>query len=367
MNTPGGLRRDVRTTYIEWAKLHSAARFNLVKSDVAAYPLAGLPVCVEDLEISGASLYGYAPLQERLARKAGVPEECVVAATGTSMANHLAFAALLEPGDEVLIEHPAYDPILAVATYLGARVRRFELRFADGFRADPAAVERAMTAATRAVVVTNLHNPAGVRVPDEVLAEIAAVAYRHGAYLVVDEVYAEACTEPPFRSAFHLAPNVLVTSSLTKAFGLSGLRCGWVLAPAPLAHRMWRLNDLFGVVAAHPAERIAVVALDHLDAIAARAHALIARNRALLDTFLDSRADLETVRPAEGATLVFPRLAGGQVDALCRLLRERYDTSVVPGRFFEMPEHFRIAVGGETAMVEEGLARLGAALDALRS
>jgi hypothetical protein len=372
---------------MEWAKLHSQARFNLVKSDVAAYPLAKLPVRLDDLEINGPNPYGYAPLQERLARRSGVAEECVVAAAGTSMANHLALAALLEPGDEVLIEHPTYEPILAAARYLGAVVRRFPRRFEDGFAVDPAAVARAMTPATRAVVVTNLHNPSGVRVPDEVLRQVAEVAARHGAHLLVDEVYLEACFDTPVRSAFHLAPNVVATSSLTKAYGLSGLRCGWVLAAPPLARRMWRINDLHGATAAHPAERLAVAALDHLDAIAADSRALLARNRALLDAFLAARRDLAWVPPAAG-TLVFPRLLSGgslaaapestggslaaataestgRVDALCDLLRERYETTVAPGRFFEMPEHFRIGFGGETAMVAEGLARLGRALDEL--
>ena len=147
-------------------------------------------------------------------------------------------------------------------------------------------------------------------------------------------------------------------------YGLSGLRCGWVLAPPPLARRMWRINDLHGAIPAHAAERLAVVALDHLPAIAAAARALLARNRALLAAFLDTRRDLETVRP-EAGTIVFPRLAGGEVEALCRLLRERHETSVVPGAFFESPGHFRLGIGGETEMVEEGLARLARALDEL--
>ena len=125
---------------MEWAKRESEARFNLAKSDLAPYPLAGLPVGIQDLEINGPSGYGYAPLNERLARKAGVAPECVVAATGTSMANHLALAAVVEPGDEVLIEHPTYELLLRTAEYLGATVRRFPRRFESGFAVEPDAV-----------------------------------------------------------------------------------------------------------------------------------------------------------------------------------------------------------------------------------
>src|ERR1700722_11596523 len=110
-------RREIRSAYIEWAKLRSEAPYKLAGSDMLAYPLKDLPVRIEQLEIaSPTDGYGYAPLVERLAKKAGVPADCVVQAQGTSMANHLAMAALLEPDDEVLIEEPAYEALLAVAT-----------------------------------------------------------------------------------------------------------------------------------------------------------------------------------------------------------------------------------------------------------
>jgi hypothetical protein len=125
---------------------------------------------------------------------------------------------------------------------------------------------------------------------------------------------------------------------------------------------MWRLNDLFGVIPAHAAERISVIALDHLNEIGNWARDHVATNRALVDRFLDSRADLQSVRPPAG-TIVFPRLLSGSVDDFCILLREKYETSVVPGKFFEMPDHFRLGFGGETAIVSEGLRRMAAALD----
>ncbi len=357
-------RRDSRSAYIEWAKLHAEAPFNLARSDVEDYPLAHLPVTLADLALNGPSAYGYGPLQERLAAKTGAPAESVVAATGTSMANHLAMAAVLEPGDEALIEEPTYGALADAATYLGAAVRRFPRRFEDAFALDPEAIERALTPQTRLVVATDLHNPSGARADAGALGEIVALAARRGVHVLLDEVYLEACFAAEARSAFHLGDNVIATGSLTKAYGLSGLRCGWILAAPALARRIWRLNDLFGVVPAHPAERLSVVALDHLPEIAARAQALLARNRRLLDAFLDSRSDLEVVRP-EAGTIVFPRRADGRIDDLCSLLRERYETTVVPGRFFGAPEHFRLGFGGETAMVEEGLARLGRALDEL--
>ncbi|MFY9584925.1 MAG: aminotransferase class I/II-fold pyridoxal phosphate-dependent enzyme [Candidatus Acidiferrales bacterium] len=361
MNQP---RSMMHSAYMEWAKTRARTRFDLATSGLASYPLAELPVRLEDLELSAPGGYGYEPLQRRLAARSGAPVECVVAATGTSLANHLAMTATLEPSDEILIEHPTYELLVTTARYLGAEVRRFPRRFEDGFRLDPGEVERCVTPRTRLIVVTNLHNPSGALADEHALEQIGEIARSAGARVLVDEVYLDAAALPLPRSAFHLGEHFLATSSLTKVYGLSGLRCGWVLAEPALARRMWRLQDLYEVIPAHPAERLSVIAIDHLDRIAARARALLDANRRLLDRFLDSRSDLQAVKPA-GGTTAFPQLLRGSVEALCTLLHEKYETSVVPGRFFELPEHFRIGIGGETPDVAAGLERLAAALDEL--
>lgn len=357
-------KRLKRSEYIEWAKTRSQARFNLATSGVIHYPIAELGATIEDIELSGPSWYGYEPLQQALAMKCGVATENVVAATGTSMANYLAMAAILEPGDEVVVERPAYDPLLSAAAFLGANVKRFERRFEEGFRVDPSEVERAVTNRTRLIVITNMHNPSSALVDNDTLRQVGEIAARVGARVLVDEVYLEALFDQSPRSAFHLGSEFVTTSSLTKAYGLSGLRCGWILVEPELAIRIWRLNDLFGNVPAHPAERLSVIALNNLDTIGARSRALLERNRPLLDQFLDSRDDLDTVRPGFG-TVVAPRVRRGRVEELCSLLREKYETSVVPGTFFEMPDHIRIGIACESEMLASGLERLGAALDEL--
>jgi aspartate/methionine/tyrosine aminotransferase len=357
--------RVMSSEYMQWAKTRSQARFNLASSGLMNYPLSTLPVKIEDLELSGQSLYGYEPLQKALADKCGVPPECVVAATGTSMANHLAMATLLEPGDEVLIEHPTYELLITVARYLGADVKRFARRFENGFRLETDEVERHVSTRTRLIGLTNLHNPTSMLTDNETLTRLGEIARRVGARVLVDEVYLDALFESTPHSAFHLGEGFIITSSLTKVYGLSGLRCGWVLAAPKLAHRMWLLNDLFGVIPAHAAERLSCVALQHLDQIAAHARQLLAANSELLNSFFASRDDLDWMEHRFG-TVSFPRLKRGDADKLCALLREKYETSVVPGRYFEMPQHIRIGLGCETATLAAGLERLGMALDEMR-
>jgi len=358
-------RTHIGSPYMQFAKLRSEAKYNLATSGIMSYPLKELPVTLEDLEINGSDEYGYAPLRERLAKLNGVTPECVVTAAGTSMANHLALAAALEPGEEALVEWPTYELLVTTLEYLGATVRYFDRRMEDGFRVDPAEVERKITPQTRLIVVTNLHNPTGVLIDEATLRAVGDVAKKNNARVLVDEVYLEALYQQRLLPAVHLGDHFVVTSSLTKAYGLSGLRCGWVLANPELARRMWHINDLYGVNAAHPAELLSVIALDNLERVAARARKLLETNRSALDDLLRSRDDIEYVRPESG-TIVFPKLRHGTVDNLDRLLREEYETSVVPGKYFGMPQHFRVGIGGDPEMTRGGLERLGLALDKLR-
>src|SRR5438128_94014 len=256
--------RHKHSDYMHWSKTQSRARFNLATSGVAPFPLRELPVQLETLEINGDSDYGYAPLQEAIAAHHGVDPDCVVESAGTSMANHLAMAAIIESGDEVLIEHPAYGPILDVAHYLQSNVKRFRRVEQNGWAIDPAEVRRCVTPKTRLIVITNLHNPTSALTCESALREIGDIARSIGALVLVDEVYLDAVYEGTPHTSFHLGPQFVVTSSLTKVYGVSGLRCGWILAHPDLAWRMRRLNDLYSDTPVHLGELLSVAAIQHL-------------------------------------------------------------------------------------------------------
>jgi aspartate/methionine/tyrosine aminotransferase len=354
-----------QSEYMHWAKTQSGARFNLATSGLANLSLSELDVRLDDLEITGLTGYGYEPLIHELSKRYQVNASNIVTAAGTSFANHLAMAALINPGDEVLIERPTYEPLLAVARYLGAEVRRFDRHPHEGFRISPDEIEKQVGERTRLIVLTNFHNPSGVSTSSSSLSEVGEIAKASGAHVLVDEVYLEMLFEDSPKSAFHLGPEFIATSSLTKAYGLSGLRCGWIFAEARLAAQMWRLNDLFAATPVHAGERLSVLALQQLGRIASVAKARLDTNRETLNHFLDSRDDLEATRPDQGS-IMFPRVKNGNAEKLFEVLREKYETSVVPGRFFEMPDNFRIGLGGEPEILAEGLTRLGAALDDLR-
>jgi hypothetical protein len=352
---------------MEWAKLRSTAKYNLATSGVVNFPLADLGVSIEQLEINGPSIYGYEPLLQAIARRYRVPQECVVSAVGTSLANYLALAATTEPGDEILVEQPTYELILSTAKYLGLEIKRFPRRAEKDFAIDLADVERNLTPRTRVIVICNFHNPTGALAPDATLRQVGDLVRKVGAYVLVDEVYREMLFESAPASAFHIDPErFIVTNSLTKAYGLSGLRCGWVLAAPELARRIFRINDLHGATFAHPAELLSVVALEKLPQIAARMKRMLEQNRTLLRQFLGRRDDLDCFWPEYG-TVVFPRLKRGDAETLCHLLRHDFETAVVPGSFFESPDRFRIGVGTPTESVRESLQQLGQGLDRYRA
>jgi aspartate/methionine/tyrosine aminotransferase len=356
-------RGAMQSDYMHWFKYQKPVRYNLASSEVPHFRLDRLPLTIGDLDLDGASHYRYPPLRRRIGEKYGVEPASIVTANGASMANFLAMAALVAPGEEVIFERPAYQPMLSSARFLGADIKWVERRADNGFRLDLDRLEQLVGRGTRLIAVTNLHNPTGALTGETDLQAIGAIAERSGAHVLVDEVYLDSAV-PPQRTAALLGPRFVATSSLTKVYGLSGLRCGWIFAEPELAERIWRLNDLFGVNQPHQSEMLSCFAFDHLEEVASGNAERLSANRGLFNQFVESRDDVECM-PAEHGITAFPRWLGGDTEPLHSLLRSNYDTAIVPGRWFEMADHFRVGLGGDTDMLAEGLARLGSALDEL--
>lgn len=358
--------RPVESSYLEWAKAHGNVTYNLAISGVPACDVRLVSPSVDDFTMVADNEYGWPPLLDRIASRYGVAAESVVLAHGTSMANHLACAALLEPGDEVLLETPGYDPLRVVPAYLHCDVRTFERREEAGYRLEVDRIERALTPRVRAVIISNLHNPSGALTQRPDLERLADLAETHDFRVLVDEVYLEwiyGSNEEP-RSAINLSPRFVTTRSLTKAYGLGPLRAGWILAEPTLADRMKRLNGIFTSSMSHPTERLAARVLDNAEGLLHSGRERIAHNRKSVTAFVERNPRLSWVRP-EAGTVGFVRLLTGDVDQLVERLLTEYDTLVVPGHFFGAPDHFRIGYGMDAGVLEEGLARLALAIGAL--
>jgi aspartate/methionine/tyrosine aminotransferase len=219
-----------------------------------------------------------------------------------------------------------------------------------------------MTSRTRVVVVTNLHNPSGIRSQDDVLRAVARVAASRGAFLVVDEVYAPFDALVDARGVFSssarkVAPNIVAVSSLTKCYGLGAHRIGWLLGPAEM---MGRVDDAITASCGHlPVShaRIALMALKRITALAERSRTLLAGKRAHVEAWVAGQG-LDWSAPQEGL-FGFVRVPGaGDLTAAIEAGAHHHEVLVAPGSFFGVPDGFRLAWSGPRTMVEEGLGRL---------
>ena len=353
--------------YIRWAKSLPRVNINLARSGIDHCPPSLLRLTAADFVTTLPVTYGYAPLREAIARRYRVGAGQVFTVSGgASFANWIACTAALDDagGDaEVIVERPTYQPLLRIIEALGFRIRRLDRRSKDGYAIDLDRFRSLVTPHTRLAIVTNLHNPSGARIPLDMVARMASLLARVKGVLLVDEVYLECVFRDRAESCVHAGRNVMTTNSLTKAYGLDGLRAGWVLGPPRLIRRAGAINDFMTNNGVAPGERMALAAFRHHRDIDRRAHALLDPNLRRLRAYLASETRLRAHVP-EGGNVVFPRLPRDvDGEAFATHLRRRYSTLVVPGRFFESPGHIRISFGTRPAVVARGLANVSAALD----
>jgi hypothetical protein len=308
----------------------------------------------------GDAAVGSRHLLDTLSRKEQVPQENIFLSLGTSLANFIIWSALLKRGDEVLIEFPAYEPMFKVPAYLGARVR-FVKRDPLDFSLSVPAIAEALTGKTRMIILTDPHNPSGSQVSTEVLQYLKELSQERGITVFVDEVYSRYYRE---RSLFVDYPEFVVTSSLTKFYGLGSLRCGWAFAPSAVVEKARLFSDYLT-----PEIPFAPLYLAHLllespvmAQLEERIRRRIKANREIVGTYLNQTEFLSCYIPRNGV-LFFPE-ARAQVDIkkFYAQLYKKYRMAVTEGRFFQMPRHFRMAAVLPPEAMKKGLRRLEMAL-----
>lgn len=351
--------------YLEWFKTKPKARIDLCRSGEVSLLLKDLDIEMEGLDISGENPYGYPSLIEAVAQKYNVKEENVVITLGTSQALYVVCAACLERGEEVFIETPVYEPLQAVPRVFDARIKRFERKFKEKYTFDLDELSTSLSPETRLILLTNLHNPSAAYVPLSFLKTLARIAEKKGTRVVVDEIYLDFLKGKQRETSFHLSDSIIVISSLTKVYGLGGLRCGWILAPSKLVKRMRRILDYIQVEGVFIGEKISSEVFGQLDLIQNQNEARNRQNKARVKRFIQDEERLSWVEPA-GGVICFPRVEGEMGgDKLAEALLRDFDTAVVPGSFFEAPEHFRLGFGVDPEILARGLDNIKKALKKL--
>lgn len=346
--------------YLLWAKSRHPASIDLAGSNLLHCSLADLPGVREAIDIAAPNDNGYPPVLDAIAAHYGIVRSRIAQAGGASGANFVAVAALVGAGDDVLVERPTYDPLIGAARLMGANITRFERHAADGFRLDPDEVRRAMTPRTSLIVVTTPHNPSGVRIDRATLQTLAGIADDAGAHVLVDEVYLDgdclaAGHAPAPHSAAQIDGPIVVTSSLTKSYGLAGLRSGWAIAPVDTAERLRRTRDVIDNANSAPADRLAALAWSLLPQLAERTRALLRANLAIARDFFSAHPQFDLPEPPH-CSVVFPTLSGDEsAEAFVQRVLDDHGVALAPGRFFEAPDRFRISLAGKTETLERGL------------
>jgi aspartate/methionine/tyrosine aminotransferase len=315
-----------------------------------------LDLDLESILTQEVPLTGDPRIPRALAGRYGRREEEVLPVLGTSMGLFLICAAVLGPGDGVLVEEPAYESLWRVPEVLGARVARFPRREEAGWALEPEAILREWAPDTRLVVVSDLHNPTGRMAGDQALAWLAEEAGRRGAWVLVDEVYRD-FREGTVGTARELGEPIVAVSSLTKVYGLPGLRGGWILAPVSLVERMRSLVDLLYVIPPSPLEPMILAALERADDLRDEALARAARGWRVVEAWSRSREDPRIV-PPHGGVMAWARLPRGwSGTAAAARLREE-GVATVPGRFFGDDSGIRFGFGGSEDSLRAGLEAL---------
>ena len=301
---------------------------------------------------------------EAVCKRYGLKPDQIIATTGVTSGMVVLFRALLSPGDRVLAERPGFDLIARLATAAGAIVQDLP-RVAPGYGIDLVDLEVQLRTGVRLVVITNLHNPSGMRLSPDEIAAIGVVCDGAGTILVVDEVYADFAVATGAPSAAGLGPNIISASSLTKVFGLFALKFGWLAADAQLIARIravvpegdFGVSKLSHAVAAH--------VLEAPTAFEAHWQAVLSVTRPIIEREIGEliRAGyLEGTLPEFGC-MCFPRIPGvADTRAFARRLLAEHDLIVAPGEFFGAAGHIRIGYGSDARSMAVGLSRLREAL-----
>jgi len=314
--------------------------------------------------LEDSDTFGAAGLRAALAARFGTAEDRVMVTHGSSEAIYATMRALLEAGDEAIAPSPGYPQLTTVAEACGATVRRWIVPVEAGARPDLDALEALVTPRTRAIVANFPHNPTGVALTGAERERLIAIARRCGAHLVWDTAYAELDYEPsPGPDPMHAHERTIVFGTLSKAYGLPGLRVGWCIAAPETLRRMVGVRDHTTLYVSPLIEAIAERVIRHGDAFVAPRRECARANRALVGAWVRDLGDLVAWRLPEGGVCAFPALPRvADVTAFCRALAENQKVLLVPGACFERPRHVRLGFGCSTATLERGLERVTAAL-----
>ncbi len=352
-------------------------RYNLSESGVHPMTVAELleiaglePAVVLDQRLVYSQSNGTDELREAIAALyPGATPAQVLVTNGGSEANYTTTWSLLEPDDVIVMQRPNYMQAWGVAEAFGREVRGFHLVEERGWRPDLDELNDRADGAVKLIIVTNPNNPTGAILADDEIDRIVAAADRVGAWILADEIYAGAeldgVRSPTFWGRYD---RVVITSGLSKAYGLPGLRLGWAVGPADFIERLWSYKDYTSIAPGTLSDLLARAALrpQTRHRIEERTRDILRRNLRLLADWLSERSDIFRFHEPRAGAICYTRY---ELDinssALARRLKDEGNVLVVPGDHFHMDGYLRIGYGAPTHELGEALDRVETVLRSL--
>ena len=305
-----------------------------------------------------------------LANRYGLGRESVLGTTGATSALSLIYRALVQPGEHILVETPGFDLFQELAQSQGIRVSQFS-RDGDRFTVNLNDLVARLQPTTKLIVISNLHNPSGMAVSTADLETLARLVEARGIRVVVDEVYGEYAdydTRP--RAAAQISPAFISVSSLTKIYGLSTLRCGWIVAAPEIMLPIRTLADRTDVSISNLAHAVAALILEQPAKFDAYTRNMVGEARPLVEESLrlwKAERLVDGILPEFGC-IFFPRLVGIENSAaFVDWLAKRSGVLIAPGEFFGAPGHIRIGFARELGELKAGLSALTDGLRTFRA
>ncbi len=310
------------------------------------------------LKLDYGDITGSERLKHEISRLYGQSfEGKITAAHGGIGANSLVFLSLIEPGDHVISVVPTYQQLYSMPQAMGAHVDIIRLSEENGWQIDPQELEALVTDKTKLICLNNPNNPTGTLIPTEVLGRIAETARRHNAYLLCDEAYRGLSYEGNFLqpSVVDIYERGIATGSMSKAFSMAGVRFGWIAGPAEVIDDINRHRDYHVISIGKIDDFLACIALENRDLILDRNRRLCRENLSVISEWVDSESRLSFVKPRSGTTCFIKFDFDIDSVTLCTRLLKEAGTLLVPGRYFEFDNHFRLGFGNDRKTIKNGI------------
>jgi aspartate/methionine/tyrosine aminotransferase len=347
---------------------YDTIRFNLSESSIRDRPLSALRLKLDHLVLAYGAHRGSPQLRTLIAERSGVSDLHVLTTAGAAGALFIIATTLLEKGDHLVVVRPNYATNLETPRAIGCEISTLDLKFEDGFALDVAALEKLLKPLTKLISITTPHNPTGVALGEQTLKQIIALAEKRGIRLLVDETYRDMSFVPKPPVAASISPNAISVSSMSKSYGIPGIRVGWIVCQdVKLLDRFLAAKEQIGICGSIIDEEIAEVALADAPRFMEGVGKQLRHALGIVEDWIGREKRMEWVKP-EGGCVCFPRIkndAGVDVERFYKELSARH-TLVGAGHWFEQDRRFmRIGYGWPLeAELKGGLAAVSESLTA---